>query len=492
MNKKVNRSIQFKNGSFSLVLTVIAIALVVIINLIFGALSTDKMTYSTSGIDLYALSDTTKQVLKSEVSSDITLYILSDSMGSYDDYSLNLCESYEDECGHIKVKKIDTAVNPSFTSKYDAATASDSSVIVENKDNKKFILIDFNDMHQTTSDDNTQDNTKYKTESYNGEGLLTSAIYKVSTAKEIKVYQLGGHNELFINKENYELLTDALDKSAYRLSDYALDLSAAASMPSDIDILVIFFPQTDISASELELLKTYLDNGGKIAVIHNNINLLDGSTTASTYMNLDKLLEYGGFKLASDFIIENDYDHYMSSAVNYPQELIIPDYGSSVSGSVTSSGKTMAAFASPLYKISGDSDNYEYTDLLITSEKITSYLNNGKGLPAKSLVSGISKLSGDNGGSLFVISDAMFFNLSSIFGSGSDTATANNIRFFVDGMGKLSEKNVDTYVPVKSFERKVNIVANGDVLTFSLIYMALIPLAFIGIGIVVWLMRRSR
>jgi ABC-2 type transport system permease protein len=86
----------------------------------------------------------------------------------------------------------------------------------------------------------------------------------------------------------------------------------------------------------------------------------------------------------------------------------------------------------------------------------------------------------------------MFFNLSSIFGSSNDTVTENNVRLFTEGLNKMSGRTVDTFVPVKSFERKVNIVAGGNVLMFSVIYMILIPLAVLAVGIVIWLMRRSR
>ena len=489
MNKKVNRSIQFKNGSFSLILTVIAIAIVVLINFIFAAFPTDKMTFSTEGTDLYSLSDTTRNLLNTQVKNDITLYILSDSMGSYDDYSVNLCKAYEDADSHIKVKKIDKAVNPAFTSKYEAALASDSSVIVENSSSKKYILVDFNDMHQTKSDEKTE----YKTEKYNGEGLLTSAINKVSVSKETRIYQLGGHGEPLISKENYALLCDALDKSAYSLSETPLVLSEAGALPADLDILIIFYPAADISENDLGILKEYLSNGGRIAIIHNNITLLNGSSGSVSYDNLYKLINYGGLMISEDFIVENDYDHYMSSAVNYPKELIIPDYGSKVSKAVTSSGKTLAAFASPLSKFSNEGTEYEYTDLLITSSAITSFLEENKRLPANTSVASVSKLSGaSKKGSLFVVSDAMFFNLSAIFGSAGDAATESNIRLFTEGLNIMSDNAVDSYVPVKSFERKVNIVADGNVLTFSLIYIAVFPIAILAIGFVIWMLRRSR
>ena len=495
MNRKINRSLQFKNGSFSLVLTVIAIVLVIIINVIFSSLSTDKMTFSTRGTDLYSLSKTTKNVIDTVVDSDINLYVLSDSLGSYDDYSLKLCSSYADISDHIKLKKIDTAVNPAFTAKYEAASASDSSVIVENTANKKFIIVDFADMHQTVGNDDT----KYKTESYNGEGLITAALYKVSVDKKTVIYQLGGHDEMIIKKpeaqteSNYPLLYDALDKFSYDLRETALDLSAGTAIPEDAEIILIFFPQSDLSLKELEYLSDYVKNGGKLAVIHNNISLLDGSGSTSKYSNFDKLFALCGLQIASDFIVENDYNHYYNSATTFPQELIIPDYTAAVSGSVSSAGKTMAAFASPLYKLENTEYSCTYTDLLLTSGNISSYMRGGVQMSGPVSIASISNVNfGEKTGSMFIVSDAMFFNFSSIFGSSNDTVTENNVRLFTEGLNKMSGRTVDTFVPVKSFERKVNIVAGGNVLMFSVIYMILIPLAVLAVGIVIWLMRRSR
>lgn len=189
---KKKNSVQFKNGSYSAVITLIAIAIFVLVNLFVNKLPETVTNISTSDVNYYALTDVTKNYLKNSLNTDINLYLLSDSMGGYDDYVEKLCSNYDHESGKVHFKKVDAAVNPTFANKYDAMTASEYSVIVENASNAAYELIDYDDIkYQTERTDELRQ--KYLEYSYDGEGLITSAMASVTSGKKIKIYQITGH-----------------------------------------------------------------------------------------------------------------------------------------------------------------------------------------------------------------------------------------------------------------------------------------------------------
>ena len=93
---------QFRSGAYSSVLTVLVIAIVVVVNLVFGKL--DLSTDLSSG-SYFTLSKTTKKILK-QVDSDITIYYMVQD-GSEQDYISNALKQYNKVSKHVKVKRID-------------------------------------------------------------------------------------------------------------------------------------------------------------------------------------------------------------------------------------------------------------------------------------------------------------------------------------------------------------------------------------------------
>ena len=114
-NKKPGRirksfsSRQFKSGAYSSVITVIVIALVVIVNLVFNKL--DLSTDLTSD-SLFTLTKESQKVLK-DVKDDITIYYMVAS-GSEQDYIQRVIKQYNKVSDNIKVVKKDPVVYPNF------------------------------------------------------------------------------------------------------------------------------------------------------------------------------------------------------------------------------------------------------------------------------------------------------------------------------------------------------------------------------------------
>ena len=80
----------------------IFIVIVVVINMIVGAIPSKYSQLDVSSSKLYTIGDETKKVLKA-LDKDVTIYQIAPS-GSEDDTISNLLSRYKDESKHIKVE----------------------------------------------------------------------------------------------------------------------------------------------------------------------------------------------------------------------------------------------------------------------------------------------------------------------------------------------------------------------------------------------------
>ena len=130
-----------KNGTYSMAMAAIFIVIVVVINMIVGAIPSKYSQLDVSSSKLYTIGDETKKVLKA-LDKDVTIYQIAPS-GSEDDTISNLLSRYKDESKHIKVEVKDPVVNPKFASEYTSDDLASNSLIVVCGDRNK--VINYND-----------------------------------------------------------------------------------------------------------------------------------------------------------------------------------------------------------------------------------------------------------------------------------------------------------------------------------------------------------
>ncbi len=131
------------------------IVIVVVINMIVGAIPSKYSQLDVSSSKLYAIGDETKKVLKA-LDKDVTIYQIAAS-GSEDDTISNLLSRYKDESKHIKVEVKDPVVNPKFASEYTTNDVASNSLMVVCGDRNK--VINYNDMYSSSVDYNTWQQT---------------------------------------------------------------------------------------------------------------------------------------------------------------------------------------------------------------------------------------------------------------------------------------------------------------------------------------------
>ena len=283
-----------KQGSYSSIMTVIVLAVIVVINLIVAQIPTSKTQIDLSTQKMYSITDETKTALK-DLDQDVTLYYIVQK-GSEDDTIEKLLEHYDELSDHIKVETKDPDLYPKFTSQYTDQTVAANSVIVVCGDKSK--VVSNSDMWETSTNYQTY---QTQTTGFDGEGQITSAITYVTSENNPKVYWVTGHGEASESDLSTNF-SDAINKNNVEISDLAL---MTDDIPEDAEELVIMSPTTDFSEDEANKVITYLENGGKL--------LMFTSYTGTDMPNLDSILENYGVKRSSGIVVETDSQHY------YPQ-----------------------------------------------------------------------------------------------------------------------------------------------------------------------------
>lgn len=280
MNKKY-----LKNGSYSVVISAVFIVIVVVINMIVGALPTKYSEFDLSSQKLYSIGDQTKSFLK-DLNKDVTIYQVVQS-GSEDETISKLLEKYEEESSHIRVKEKDPVVNPKFTSEYTSDEVSANSLIVVCGDRSK--VVDYSNIYESSVDYNTYQS---QTTGFDGEGQITSAISYVTSEDMPVLYTLDGHGEKELSSDIQEDIQKA------NIDIKSLNLITEESVPEDAACLLINAPTSDISETEKDAIIEYLENGGKAMIF--------SDYTTESMDNFDAVLKNYGVERVDGIVIEGD------------------------------------------------------------------------------------------------------------------------------------------------------------------------------------------
>lgn len=304
MEKKNKNRIALKGGTYSLLVTLIVLAILIVVNVLASILPGNLTKYDISSTKLYSITSNTKAVVNA-LKKDVKIYWIVQA-DKEDDVIENLLEKYESLSDHIEVVKKNPDVYPTFTDKYTSEEVPNNSLIVECGDKNRYIS--YNDIYVTQTDA-----TGYSSSSsFDGEGAITSAIDYVISDKLPKIYVLEGHGEA----ELPETFSKQIERENMQTESFSL--LNEDKVPEDADAILIYAPTSDISAEEKEILADYVANGGKMMVAA-------GPTENGSLTNLYSLLSDYGVETTDGIVVEEDREHY---AFQQPY-ILLPDLQSS-------------------------------------------------------------------------------------------------------------------------------------------------------------------
>ena len=333
----------FRGGSYSLLISAVVLAILIVVNIFASALPTTLTKYDISASKLYSITSNTKVVVNA-LEQDVTIYWVVQS-GQEDEVIENLLGKYDSLSNHIQVVKKNPDVYPTFAEQYTDETVQNNSLIVECGDRSRFIGYD--DIYVQEADIYSY---SYNT-SFDGEGAITSAIDYVISEELPQVYVLEGHGEADLPAS----FQDQIEKE--NMETNSLSLLTVDAIPEDADCVMIYAPESDISQEEKELLADYAAKGGKLFVVA-------GPVQDGILENLYELLADYGVEVNEGIVVEGDREHYsFQGAV-----VLLPDMNSdSITDSLIEENYYPIMPISLGLTVTGNSGSGTVTELLTTS-----------------------------------------------------------------------------------------------------------------------------
>jgi ABC-2 type transport system permease protein len=442
----------FRKGSYSTVIMVVIIAIVIAANVMFSKLPTAARNIDVSSNDLYSIGDTTHSVLDG-LKNDVEIVVIKDKE-STDKRISTLLAKYADYSDHIKVTYKDPVLYPSVLTTYDT---EENNIVIKCDATDKTTKVAFSDIIVTST---SYYGSTYET-SFDGEGQLTKAIDYVSNENNKLIYTISGHGESDLGKNISKLIS----KSNFNVK--SVNLLVDNGIPDDCDMLICNQPTKDLADDELKLLREYMENGGKMTVV------LADTTTETP--NFDALMADYGISKVNGYIA--DTERYYGQNVYQ----IFPNYSSGdITGKFGPEEYTLL-FGSLGLKVE-KTDGVTVDEFLTTSNKGAAVVGEndyteGKYTLAAAATKDESRFTVF--GSASIIDDkftSYYTNLMDL------QVFMNSITANFDDVSNISIDSI-------SLQTTYNTIANGS--GIGAIFIGIIPVALLILGFLRWFGRRK-
>ena len=195
------RTRSFRAGGYSFMAALIVLAFLIALNVIMNALPTTVTQLDATAAKLTTFSEQTKNVL-SQLDKDMTFHWICQD-GYEDPVVEKLLKQYASSSGHIKLEKVDPAVNPGLYEPY-TDDYYDNSVLITCGDSTRYVsytdiyVMDY-ELYYTTSEEEWI---------FDGEDAITRAIYFLATDDIPKAYYITGHGETAFGEEQLKSFED--------------------------------------------------------------------------------------------------------------------------------------------------------------------------------------------------------------------------------------------------------------------------------------------
>ena len=466
--KKLFQSNDSKRGSYTLAMTSIVIAIVIVFNMIVNLIPENKRQFDISSTNIYEISSKSKKIIN-KVDHDVTFYVLAEKSNT-DKRIKTFINKYASLSDKIHIKWIDPVLHPSALTKYGT---EENNIVISCKKTNRTTTVSFDDILVSSA---SYYSTSSSASSFDGDGQLTSALNYVTSNKEYKAYYTSGHGESSLSSEVTSLLTKS------RISTSDLLLMTATSIPDDCDLLIIDGATNDFTKDEVKLLSSYLKKGGKV------VTLL--AQTNKSMKNLYGLLKDYGLTVQSGYIADTERSYQGNYYYLIPNLSVSGDMASGISSNsvmmINSKGMTQSTPVRD--SISTDafmttsSNGYAVTEkkqtqgtyVLGATSTESAKVKNSKGKK----VTKESRLTVY--GSNMLIDEQITSSFSSL----------ENLTLFTNSVTASLDNADNVSISPKSLEVSYNTIAHPG--PFSILVVFVIPVGLIVGGFIVWFRRRRR
>ena len=508
--KKFNKK-ALKKGSFALVISAVALAIVIVLNILVAQLPESVLHPDTTKTGLMSIGSETKDIL-SRLDTDIVIthYVDGSKTGTTEtsntNYISGILQRYAEASSHITVKTVDIvetnvqdetvsqnmitvkSLNDDGSERRSKTVTADEIFMCEisGYEGQYMSLSEYNQMAQYYS--YYGQTLPAATNYFFAENAVTGAIDYVMQETLPVVYELSGHGETSLGED--EGFGKLCKDENVELKDLALQGGESVAVPEDARAVLINAPQTDISADEAEALKTYVKGGGNVIL----------TTYVETYgeektPNLAGFCKFMGLRAIEEQILEDEDSHYY----NYVNWILAGITGNGITSALDNTNYyfyMVMSHAITTADTEGAESSVETYSLLETSDKAFVYKDeNGDGQPdtddvvrSKYSLAYQSVLKDDTGASK---GELIWFASPAVFDANYASGTGNSYLFNAI-LTKTCEKNDRISLIGKEMSQSYLTVTPVQQRTFITVCCIAIPLCTILVGIAVWASRRRK
>ncbi len=461
---------KFRGGAYATTLSVLAIAVVIVINLLVSKLDI-QVDMTADG--KYSLSEQTIELLEN-LNTDITIYYLVAS-GEEQTYFDKLFSEYDDYGDRITLEYKDPVLHPKFAAQYVDDEVTAQSFLVVNEQTGRAKYVPYSDLLVYEFDYSTYN---YGVTGLDIEGQLDAAIQYVSNENPPKLYVVTGHGEVQVT----DTMTERLEKGNVTVEE--VQLITLEAVPQDCDVLLLYQPETDYTEEEAAMVLEYLKAGGDALI---NVNYITPELP-----NFYQILTEYGVIVEDGLVLEASSGKFINQR---PYQILPSVYTSEITDSVRNKKYVVVPYASAMTLSEDMRTTISTTNLLSSSD--TSYI---KALDDETLEKqesdkegpfylGLELTEAVDGGEtrIALFSGWMFFD-DSLIGNeryGNGDILMNTINTFADQENAVS-------VAAMSLAEETVTLTSAQANRTAVITAVLIPLLIIGIGIYVVVSRRKK
>ncbi|MCM1344611.1 MAG: GldG family protein [Lachnospiraceae bacterium] len=472
MDKHKQNQVALKGGSYSVIITVVVLAVLVVVNILASVLPGAITKYDISASKLYSITSATKVVVNA-LEKDVTIYWIVQA-DEEDSVIENLLEKYDSLSSHIDVVKKNPDIYPTFAAQYTDETVANNSLVVECGDRSRYIGYD--DIYLIEADMSSYYYSGSYDVSFDGEGAITSAIDYVVSEDLPQLYLLEGHGEA----ELPTYVSEQIQKENIDVTSFSL--LTEDSVPEEADCVLIYSPASDISPEEKDMLAEYAAGGGKLMVIA-------GATEEGTLENLYGLLADYGIEAAEGVVVEEDRGYY---AFQQPY-ILLPE--------IASSDMTDPLIAENYYVIMPiaqglvfDSSSTEVMELLSTSPTsfsktagyaLTTY-EKEEGDTDGAFAVGVSVECGGGGQMVWFTSSYFLDEMYNAYSSGA------NLELAMNAISSLIGEREAIAIRSKAIDYNYLTISESDASRLKTIMIGICPILYLGFGVFMFVERRKR
>lgn len=326
---------------------------------------------------------------------------------------------------------------------------------------------------------------------------ILKAIIRLTNPNSRAVYFLTGHGEAGLDQGETSFATakQTLENKNYTVA--SLNLIADGKIPEDALVIIIAGPLQPLTAGEVELLKTYLNNGGSLILMQDPYQFTDFDDQPDPLG--DYLAKDWGMNLDRDVILDTsnslgllyavsaipNSQHPITQDINNENLLIIMPQARSISLPSQPEGVTVSSLIQTTPPLSNSVYSWGETDYTLSAEGTQVQYDEGVDLlgPLNMAVSGENTTTH---GRVVVMGN-------SIFAAGQNFNQYGNGNFFINSVDWAAEQeDLIQFTPRTTTERTFVSPSNVGRLMIFLGSICVLPGLILVAGIATWWARRRQ